>query len=154
MEYFYEQDSLIKYIDDKMINIKPTDVPENISEIIPENIWNCITKDVQKDIQEMYDAYYHELWTATVLMIYRILERVLKVHVEYDLKQDEVKNLGEAIKILQDKNYNEDLIINLNHCREERNNYMHGKKRANPADAKKMLGYIMSIVLQIYNIKP
>lgn len=56
----------------------------------------------------MYDAYYNELWTATILMIYRILERVLRAHVEYDLKQDEVKSLGESIKILQEKNYDED----------------------------------------------
>lgn len=158
MEYFYEQDSLMKYIDEKFMDLRPNNIPENVSEIIPEKIWGNITKniqkDIQKDIQEMFDSYYNELWTATLLMVYRILEQVLRVHVEYDLNENDIKNIGEAIKILKEKNYNENLINNLQNCREERNNLMHGKKRASPSDAKRMIGYIMSIVLQIYNIKP
>lgn len=38
VECFYDQDSLLKYIDDKIIDIKPTDVPENISEKVPGKI--------------------------------------------------------------------------------------------------------------------
>ena len=154
MEYFYEHDSLIKYIDEKFLDLTPNNIPEKISEIIPELILNNMTKNIQKDVQELFDAYCYELWTCTLLMAYRVLEEVLRVHVEYDLNENEVKNLGEAIKVLQEQNYNESLINNLQNCREERNNFMHGKKRASPADAKRMLGYIMSIVMQIYNIKP
>jgi hypothetical protein len=83
----------MKYIGEKITDIKPNNVPENISEIIPELIWNNMTKDIRKDIQEMFDAYYNELWTCTLLMVYRILEEVLRVHVEYDLNENEVKNM-------------------------------------------------------------
>jgi hypothetical protein len=144
----------MKYIDENFMDLKPNNVPKNISEIIPEMLWNSITKNIQKDIQEMFYTYHHELWTATLLMAYRVLEEALRVHVEYDLNENEVKNIGEAIRILKEKNYNENLISNLQYFREERNNLMHGKKRASPADAKKVIGHITSIVFQIYNIKP
>jgi hypothetical protein len=135
----------MKYIGDKFVDLKPNNIPDNVSEIVPEKIWNNITKDVQKDIQEMFDTYYNELWTATLLMAYRILEEVLRVYVEYDLNENEVKNIGESIRILREKSYNENLINDLQSCREERNNLMHGKKRASSADAKRMIGYIIEL---------
>jgi hypothetical protein len=105
MECFYEHDLLMEYVGEKYMDLKLNN--------IPKKIWNNITKDIKKDIQEMFDAFYNELWTATILMIYRVLEEVLRVLVEYDLNENKVKNIGEAIKILKEKDYNENLINNL-----------------------------------------
>jgi hypothetical protein len=145
---------LIKFCDEKFGNIKPKEVPENISSLIPEKIWNCMSKEKQKDLQETFDCYSYELWTATLLMIYRVLEEVLRVHVVYDLQGSEVQNIGEIINVLENKNYNENFIKKLEYYKDERNDFMHGKKRASPKEAKEMLWYLMSIVLWIYNIKP
>jgi len=154
MEQYFDYDSLMRYCDEKFGDIKPKNVPEDISELIPPEIWNTITKENQKDIQETFDAYHYELWTATLLMVYRVLEETLRVHIEYDLKKDEVKNFGEIIDVLKEEKYNDNFIKNLEHYKEERNDFMHGKKRASPNEAKKMLRYLMSIILWIYNIKP
>jgi len=154
MEQYFNYESLMRYCDEKFSDIKPKNVPEDISTLIPTEIWDTITKEKQKDIQETFDAYHYELWTATLLMVYRVLEETLRVHIEYDLEKDEVKNFGEIIDVLKEENHNDNFIKNLEYCKEERNVFMHGKKRASPSEAKKMLGYLMSIILWIYNIKP
>ncbi len=67
LEYFYEQESLMKYISEKYNDIKPNDIPENPKEIIPEAIWNCMTNNIQKDIQELFECYYHILNYTRIL---------------------------------------------------------------------------------------
>lgn len=154
MEYHYDTKWLLGVIDKEFIGITPNKIPEKMSAIVPEAIWGTMTSNVQKDIEEMFTVYCHEQWTATTMMVYRILEEVLRVHVEYDLGEDAVRNLGNSIKVLRERGYPESLINGLEYCRGERNSIMHGTKRASSADAKKMIGYVMSIALQIYNIKP
>ncbi|GMO38153.1 MAG: hypothetical protein Ta2F_14270 [Termitinemataceae bacterium] len=154
MEQHFKYESLMKYCDEKFGDIKPKTVPDDISELVPQEIWNTMTKDKQKDLQETFGCYACEFWTATLLMIYRVLEESLRVHVEYDLKEKEVKNIGEIIDILRQHDYNENFLKKLEYYKDERNSFMHGKKRASPNEAKNMLGYLMSIVLEIYNIKP
>jgi hypothetical protein len=154
VEQHFNYNSLMEYCKEKFGDIKPKQIPDNISELIPEEIWNTMTKGKQKDLQETFGCYYCEFWTATLLMVYRVLEEALRVHVEYDLKEKEVKNIGEIIAVLNRHNYNKDFLDDLENYKEERNDFMHGKKRASPNEAKIMLYQLMRIVLWIYNIKP
>jgi hypothetical protein len=144
----------MKFCDERFGDIKPKDIPDDISSLIPNEIWNTITKDTQKDLQETFGCYSFKFWTATLLMVYRVLEEVLRVHIVYDLKDNFPQNIGEIIDILRKKNYDENFLHNLELYKEDRNSFMHGKKRASPQEAKNMIRYLMSIVLWIYNIKP
>lgn len=154
MEQYFNYESLMKFCDENFGDIKPKEIPDDISSLIPKEIWNTMTRDKQKDLQETFGCYSCEFWTTTLLMVYRVLEESLRVHVTYDLKKQTPQNIGKIIDILRDNNYNSSFIENLEHYKEDRNNYMHGLKRASPQEAKKMIGYLMSIVLWIYNIKP
>ena len=87
-------------------------------------------------------------------MAYRILENVLKVHVAYDLKENDISNIGIAIKKLEEHNYEASLIKKLKEYRDHRNNYMHGNKRAGAGEAKNLVVDVMSIAMHIHNIKP
>jgi hypothetical protein len=154
MEQHFNYDSLMEYCKEKFGDIRPKQIPDDISELIPEVIWNTMTKDKQKDLQETFGCYSCGFWTATLLMVYRVLEEALRVHVEYDLKEHEVKSIGEIITVLTEHGYNRDFLDDLEKYKEERNDFMHGKKRASPNKAKIMLYQLMRIVLWIYNIKP
>ena len=154
MDQHFNYDSLMEYCKERFGNIKPKQVPDDISELIPSLIWSTMTKDKQKDIKETFGCYSCEFWTATLLMVYRVLEEVLRVHIACDLKGPEVKNIGEIITVLNEHNYNKDFLDDLEKHKEERNDFMHGKKRASPNEAKLMLYQLMRIVLWIYNIKP
>ncbi|GHV84343.1 hypothetical protein AGMMS50212_16830 [Spirochaetia bacterium] len=72
MDNFYDYESLMKYKDEKFGDIKPKNIPENISTLISDKIWKTMSDKIQKDLQEMFDAYHFELWTATILMAYNI----------------------------------------------------------------------------------
>jgi hypothetical protein len=154
VEQHYTYESLMQFCKEKFGDIKPSQVPDDISELIPEKVWNTMTSDKQKDLQETFGCYSCEFWTATLLMVYRVLEEALRVHVEYDLQEKAVQNLGEIIDILRNHDYNEDWLKDIENYKEERNNFMHGKKRASPVQAKNMIYQLMRIVLWIYNIKP
>jgi len=154
MPLFYKKAIIDKHIENEVIDLKPTEIPEDISSVFLKKIWETINSDIQKDIKELYTAYRHQLWTATSLMAYRILENILKVHIESDLKKEKVNSITSAIKVLKENKYDSDLLKNLSEYKDERNEYMHGNKRAGAGDVKKMIGDIISITMHIHNIKP
>ncbi|GHV88012.1 hypothetical protein AGMMS50267_03720 [Spirochaetia bacterium] len=125
------------------MDIKPKKVPDDISSMFLVEIWNAMTKSMQKDIKELFGVFYIEAWTATLLMVYRILEEILRVHITHDLKETGVSNIGEEIEILRNKNYSQSFLEKLEYCKDERNDFMHGQKRANPKEAKEMVEYLM-----------
>ena len=150
----YNEDLLNQHIKQKIIGLRPSEVPENIQDLVPDKIWNSMIKDIQKDIDELYMVYFCKQWTATSLMACRLLENSLDIHVTYDLNEDEVRNIGDAIKKLEKKGYSKTLIKELHEYREKRNDFMHGVRRASPAEAKDLVGYVMSLCLHIHNIEP
>ena len=150
----YKQARIAEHIKTKVINLKPTNIPEDISSLFLPKIWETINSDIQKDIKELYTAYQHQLWTATSLMAYRTLENILKVHIESDLKKGSANSITSAIKVLEDNKYNSGLLKQLSEYKDERNEYMHGNKRAGAGDVKKIIADIISITMHIYNIKP
>ena len=154
MKTYIDTDRLIQHIEDKIRPLKPNEIPENIADIIPGDVWNAMSDYIRKDIQEMYNVYYNEYWTATSLMAYRILEYSLQIHIEEDLHHDDSNTLKNAIDYLRYHKYPESIVNQLDECRLMRNKFMHGEKRASSADAKFIVGYTMLILLQIFNMIP
>jgi hypothetical protein len=48
MEQHFNYDSLMEYCKEKFSDIKPKQVPEDISELVPEAVWNTMTKDKKR----------------------------------------------------------------------------------------------------------
>lgn len=154
MEKFYNSLWLSRFIDQHYRNLRPSGIPEEISAIVPPDIWDSMTDDFQKDFEELFNVYFYEQWTATALMAYRVLEKALSIHVEYDLDVDEVRNIGKAVSILQNEGYSDKMINDLQWHRKNRNVYMHGKKRANPKEVQEIISFVVGFALHVYNIKP
>ncbi len=155
MALYYKQKTLKNHIESNIAGIVPSDIPEDISSLVPEKIWDTMHKSIQKDVQESYNVYRYQQWTATSLMAYRLLENVLRIHVKYDLKEEgTINNIGDAIKILKKQKYDDTLLKELREYQEKRNEFMHGHIRAGAGEVKKLISDIMSITLNIHNIKP
>ncbi len=154
MDKHYNDTVLNQHIQRHILGLIPSKVPKYIKEIVPNEIWETMSDDIKKDVDELYTVYYHEQWTATSLMACRLLENTLAIHIEEDLKEKEPKNIGGSIKILEQRNYPKSLTDKLDEYREKRNDLMHGIKRASAAEAKELVGYSMSLCVQIHNIKP
>jgi ADP-ribosylglycohydrolase len=153
VRYIYDRNELLKFINENYNNIKPRDVNEKSPDKIFPKIWDQMSKFYQKEIMEMLYVYEDEQWTATTLMACRILESALRLHVQENLDVSETRNIREAIKIMEKNDYGEAFLNRLNELKEERNSYMHGLKRAGSADAKEMINYVLSIFLQIFNMR-
>ena len=151
MKMHYDIEWVKKQASEIFDHLRPNESPDRVGELIPQKIWNSMDSMIQKDIQEMLNVYYHTQWTATCLMAYRILESAREIHIRVDLKENEVLNLGQAIETLKEREYPEPLIEKLQVCRQARNEFMHGVKRASSEDARDILGYVMMVVLQVYN---
>jgi hypothetical protein len=153
MDYIYDRDELVKFINENYSGIKPRDVANKTLDKVFPKIWEQMSKYYQKEILEMLYVYKDEQWTAATLMACRILESVLRLHAEEDLNASEINNMQEAIQIMEENNYGEAFLNKLNDMKEERNSYMHGLKRAGSAEAKEMVNFVLSIFLQIFNMR-
>ena len=154
MPLYYKQKVLEVHIKKEIIDLKPSKIPKDISSLFLTEIWETINKSIQKDIEELYKAYKHSLWTSAILMAYRTLENILKVHIKSDLKKAPGDNIAKSIQILEENNYDPLLLKKLSSYKDERNEYMHGNKRAGAGEVKKIVGDIISITMHIHNIKP
>lgn len=154
MALHYKSKTLSKHLVSCIEGITPSKIPEDISSLFLEKIWNTMDKSIQNDIVELFEVYYIHQWTATSLMAVRLLENVLKIHIEDHLKEKAVTNIGNAIKKLEEHNYDPNLIKKLNECKEKRNDFMHGIKRAGAGEAKDLVSDVISITMSIHNIKP
>lgn len=153
MPLYIKQKVLENHIKEHIESIVPSKIPKEISSLFPPSIWDTMSDNIQKDIKELFKVYEYQQWTATTLMASRLLENILQVHVEYDLKEDTIKNIGEAIEKLNKHYDNTDLLTELDHYRIKRNNFMHGHERASSSEAKETVVFVISKTLQIYNIK-
>jgi len=142
MALHYKQKTLKNHIKSNIAGIIPSDIPEDISSLFLEKIWNTMNKDIQKDVKELFKVYSIQQWTATSLMAYRLLENVLRIHIQHDLKKESIKSIGDAIKILKDYKYDPSLIKELRKHQERRNDFMHGNIRAGAGEVKKLSGLV------------
>jgi len=151
----YKKAKLTEHIKSHLEQISPANIDENnISFMFLPKIWDTINTSIKKDINELFRAYSFGLWTATSLMAYRIFENVLKVHIVHDLKEEPAMDLNDAIKRLEKHNYDTNLIKILYELKEKRNSFMHGNTRASTQDAKESIVKVMSLAMNIHNIKP
>jgi hypothetical protein len=153
MEYIYDRDELLKFINENYSDIKPHDVTERCPSKVFPKIWEQMSNYYQKEILEMMAVYEAEQWTATILMACRILESTLRLHVEEDLNASDINNMHESIKIMEENHYGEAFLNRLTELKDERNSYVHGLKRAGSAEAKEMVNYVLSVFLQIFNMR-
>jgi hypothetical protein len=153
MEYIYDRNELLKFINENYSDIKPRDVAERCPSKIFPKIWEPMSKYYQKEILEMLAVYEAKQWTATMLMACRIFESTLRLHVKEDLNSSDINNMHESIKIMEENNYGEAFLNRLTELKDERNLYIHGLKRAGAAEAKEMVNYVLSIFLQIFNMR-
>jgi hypothetical protein len=154
MALHYKSARLNKHIESYIEGITPSKIPQDISSLFLEKIWDTMNKNIKKDIEELFEVYFIHQWTATSLMAGRLLENVLKIHIAHDLKEETVTNIGNAIKKLEEHNYDPSLLKKLNTYKEQRNNFMHGIKRAGAGEAKNFVVDVISITMSIHNIKP
>ena len=154
MALHYKKAKLNEHIKSNLEQITPSTVPEDISDLFLPDIWDTIHVSIQKDINELFDAYYYKLWTATSVMAYRIFENVLKVHIEHDLKEEPAIDITDAIKKLENHKYDTNLIHTLYKLKEYRNSFMHGNTRASTQEAKESIIKVMSLAMNIHNIRP
>ena len=87
-------------------------------------------------------------------MAYRIFENVLKVHIVHDLKEKPAIDITDAIKKLEKNKYDPNLLKILYELKEHRNSFMHGNTRASTQEAKESIVKVMSLAMNIHNIKP
>lgn len=154
MALHYKSAKLDKHIESNIEGITPNKIPEDISSLFLQNIWDTMNESIKKDVKELFEVYFIQQWTATTLMAGRLLENVLKIHIEHDLKEEAVTNIGNAIKKLENHNYDPNLIKKLNAYKNKRNDFMHGIKRAGAGEAKNFVVDVISITMSIHNIKP
>jgi len=153
MALHYKSAKLNQHIESKIEGITPSKIPEDISSLFLEKIWNTMNKNIQKDVEELFNVYFYQQWTATSLMAGRLLENVLNIHIKDDLKEEPVNNIGNAIKKLEEHKYDSSLLKKLNTYKDKRNDFMHGIKRAGAGEAKKFVVDVISITMSIHNIK-
>jgi len=154
MALHYKSAKLNKHFESYIEGITPTQIPEDISELFLEKIWNTMNESVKKDVKELFEVYRIKQWTATALMAGRLLENVLQIHIQYDLQEEGVASIGKAIEILTEHDYDPILLEQLNLYKEQRNNFMHSIKRAGSGEAKNLVVDVISITMSIHNIKP
>ncbi len=153
MHSYYNKVKLAKNIESNFTDLTPSKIPKDISSLILDKIWNAMHDSIQKDVKELFKVYACQQWTATSLMAMRLLENVLKIHLECDLKEKPIKDMGDAINKLEEHEYDYNLLVRLREYKEERNNLMHGNNRAGASDAKRLVVDIMTIVMSIHNIR-
>ena len=155
MPLHHKKSKLIEHMKSNLEQITPSNIDENnISFLFLPKIWDTINASIKKDINELFRAYGFGLWTATTLMAYRIFENVLKVHIVHDLKEESAIDITDAIKKLEKHKYDPNLIKTLYELKDVRNSFMHGNKRASPQNTKESIVKVMSLTMNIYNIKP
>ena len=153
MHSYYNKAKLAENIESNFADLTPSKIPKDISSLILDEIWNAMHDSIQKDVKELFKVYACQQWTATSLMAMRLLENALKIHLECDLKEKSIKDMGDAIKKLEKHKYDFNLLVRLREYKEERNNLMHGNIRAGANDAKRLVVDIMTIVMSIHNIR-
>lgn len=153
MHSHYKKVTLAQNIESNFAELTPSKIPKDIASLILDKIWNAMHDSIQKDIKELFKVYACQQWTATSLMAMRLLENALKIHLECDLEEKSVKDMGDAIKKLEKHEYNFNLLVRLREYKEERNNLMHGNIRAGASDAKRLVFDIMTIIMSIHNIR-
>ena len=155
MPLHYKKATLIEHIKSNLEQINPSNIDvNNISSLFLPKIWDTINESIKKDINELFRAYYYELWTATSVMAYRIFENVLKVHIAHDLKEEPAIDITDAIKKLEKNKYDPYLLKILYELKEHRNSFMHGNTRASTQEAKESIVKVMSLAMNIHNIRP
>ncbi len=154
MALHYRKAKLTEHIKSNLEQITPSNIPDDISSLFLPKIWDTINESIKKDINELFSAYNYKLWTATSVMAYRIFENVLKVHIVADLKEEPAIDITDAINKLENNKYDFDLLKILYELKENRNSFMHGNTRASTQEAKDSIIRIMSLAMNIHNIKP
>jgi hypothetical protein len=141
-------------IEDRIETIRPSTVEDlTCEDIFPDIMLDNMSKFLKKDINELIDCIYNELWTATVLMSSRILETQLKEHITVDLGyEDEPRNIGECIDVLQEEDFSDNFIELLEKLRTIRNDGMHGETRYGVDTSLDIAQDVLDIVMWIYNI--
>ncbi|MDR0639224.1 MAG: hypothetical protein LBG27_10080 [Spirochaetaceae bacterium] len=95
MEYIYDRNELLKFINENYSDIKPRDVAERCPSKIFPKIREPMSKYYQKEILEMLAVYEAEQWTAAMLMDGRSLESTLRLHVKEDLNSSDIHERSE-----------------------------------------------------------
>ena len=143
-----------QYCEGRIFSLRPSTSQDiELEDVFHPDILGSMKDFLKKDLDETLDCFYYELWTATSLMCFRILERVLKTHINCDLEvEDEINNFWQCIKTLEEYEYDAEFLQTLDTIRESRNLGMHGEKRFSPKDAKELVHKTFYLVSWIYNI--
>ena len=154
MNCLYSFEYLLSHLEKHFIDIKPSEIPKDILKLIPKEIYKTMTNASRRDITELYECYRHQLWTACSLMAYRVLEEALRIHISEVHGEESFEGLGHSLEILIEQGYPKVFIERIDELRRDRNSFMHGKRRASIQNTQWLVGYVVTLTLQIHNIIP
>lgn len=152
MQQYYSANALQIAWEEVIFPMRPSTCPDSIEDIYPEKIVDALGDYVYKDLAETLECFRLQLWTATALMSFRLIEGELRVHADVDLGYSgELKNLGQIIDVLWERGYPAASIEFLQRIREDRNLAMHAGKRFSPDWSTEIFKNALHTVMLVYN---
>lgn len=120
---------------------------------LPADIQQYIHNDVEEDLEEMKNCAQNNLFTAASLMAFRIFEKIVFFHIEYDLKRPKPKTLFKGIELLKEtfsKQFVNDQFQKF--IRINRNKGMHSAKSFSKDEAFEIIDLTMWLVIFVCSI--
>ena len=119
----------------------------------PREIVEYMTDDLVIDINEMGGCFKNALYTSGMLMAFRIFEKTIKTHLEYDLNIKCNHQLHRSIQLLE-KSFCKDFVRKLQKIRKIRNKTTHSDKVFNRDETIELIDDIVWVVVYVYSIIP
>lgn len=127
----------------------------NFRRLHPNDLFKAIYKEfnepLKNDLEELYVCIKNELYSASNLLVFRILEYNLKFFVRYDMDFDDPRNIGLCINKMKELNFDQQVIDLLDDLRQLRNEIMHTSKQFINDETINNIKKIFTIILWIHN---
>ncbi len=129
----------------------------NIQEKDPSDIFAELYLDFQEsfksDLKELFECIKNELWNASNLLIFRILDYNLNYFLTYDMNLDVNHNLRRRIRKMEEVGFDQSIIEFLDELRIKRNKMMHTSIQIGQKETIENIKKIYSIIVWIKNSK-
>ncbi len=116
-----------------------------------KEIYKGFSKPLKNDLGELYDCIKNELYNASNLLAFRILEYNLKFFMRYDMDFNEPRDIRLCINKMKEMNFNQQVIDLLDDLRQLRNETMHTSKQFESDETINNIKKIFTIILWIHN---
>ena len=135
------QEYIMKYA--KIQELEPCD--------IFTELYSDFCKSFKSDLKELYECIKNKLWTASNLLIFRILDYNLNYFLKYDMNFDINNNIRRCIRKMEEMDFDQSITEFLNELRIKRNEVMHTSIKIGQKDTIDNIKKVYSIVFWIKN---